>query len=125
MCFGSAFIASNQSASFKVRKVYLTQHPTSALTIKISPANATKVLQDEEEQVAYEVQEEEGEVAPASDITYKREYQLYKLSDYLGQKKSLSLNYDTNMQIDIFTGEGEKLATFTVNGLDEIANSEL
>lgn len=29
------------------------------------------------------------------------------------------------MQIEIFTGEGEKLATFTVNGLDEIASSEL
>jgi len=29
------------------------------------------------------------------------------------------------MKIDFFTGEGEKLATFTVNGLDEIANSEL
>ena len=27
MCFGSAFIASNSSASFKVRKVYLTVHP--------------------------------------------------------------------------------------------------
>jgi hypothetical protein len=27
MCFGSAFIAANSSASFKVRKVYLTQHP--------------------------------------------------------------------------------------------------
>lgn len=27
MCFGSAFIGSNSSASFKVRKVYLTQHP--------------------------------------------------------------------------------------------------
>jgi hypothetical protein len=47
------------------------------------------------------------------------------VSDYLGQKKSLTLNYDTNMQIDIFTGEGEKLATFTVNGLDEIASSDL
>jgi hypoxia up-regulated 1 len=27
MCFGAAFIAANSSASFKVRKVYLTQHP--------------------------------------------------------------------------------------------------
>jgi len=27
MCFGSAFIAANSSASFKVRKVFLTQHP--------------------------------------------------------------------------------------------------
>lgn len=125
MCFGAAFIASNQSASFKVRKVYLTQHPLSAISIKISPANESRVVQQEEEQVAYEAGEEEGEQAAPSGITYKREYQLYKMSDYLGQKKSLSLNYDTNMQIDILTGDGEKLATFTVNGLDEIANSEL
>lgn len=27
MCFGAAFIAANSSSSFKVRKVYLTQHP--------------------------------------------------------------------------------------------------
>ena len=28
MCFGATFVASNNSASVKVRKVYLTQHPT-------------------------------------------------------------------------------------------------
>lgn len=43
MCFGAAFIASNQSASFKVRKVYLTSHPTSSIYINISAANASKV----------------------------------------------------------------------------------
>lgn len=52
---------------------------------------------------------------------------MYKLSDYLGQKKSLSLNYDTNMRIDIYAGENdeEHLATFVINGLDEIAASDL
>jgi hypoxia up-regulated 1 len=48
MCFGSAFIASNSSASFKVRKVYLTQHPSQAFSIRISPANASRVPMDEQ-----------------------------------------------------------------------------
>lgn len=43
MCFGAAFIASNSSASFKVRKVYLTQHPAKPIQIHISPANASKI----------------------------------------------------------------------------------
>ncbi len=58
-------------------------------------------------------------------IQYERTYQLYKESDYLGQRKTLSLSYDTNMKIDVYAGpnagEGEKLATFTINGIDEIA----
>lgn len=41
MCFGAAFIASNSSASFKVRKVFLTQHPMNDITIEISPVNAS------------------------------------------------------------------------------------
>jgi len=48
MCFGSAFIASNSSASFKVRKVFLTQHPSTPFSIRISPANATKVVKSSE-----------------------------------------------------------------------------
>jgi len=50
------------------------------------------------------------------------------LTDYLGQRKTLNFNYDTNMKIDVFAGldsEGEHLATFTVNGIDEIAASDL
>ena len=42
MCFGSAFIASNSSASFKVRKIFLTQHPKHQISIEISPVNETK-----------------------------------------------------------------------------------
>jgi hypothetical protein len=86
MCFGAAFIASNQSASFKVRKVYLTQHPVKPLSIRISPANASKVSQegsaDEQETVSNEVNGGEDEpnqegAAPAqtaSGITYNRTY---------------------------------------------------
>ena len=50
------------------------------------------------------------------------------MSDILGQKKNLNINYDTNMKIDIYAGldsEGDHLATFTVNGIDEIAASDL
>lgn len=43
MCFGSAFIASNSSASFKVRKVFLTVHPITQFSIHITPLNYTKV----------------------------------------------------------------------------------
>ena len=37
MCFGAAYIASNSSSSFKVRKVYLTQHPQHDFKIEIKP----------------------------------------------------------------------------------------
>jgi len=50
------------------------------------------------------------------------------LTDYLGQRKTLNFNYDTNMKIDVYAGldsEGDHLATFTVNGIDEIAASDL
>ena len=37
MSFGAAFIASNSSANYKVRKVYLTQHPKYDIRIRMSP----------------------------------------------------------------------------------------
>lgn len=61
MCFGSAFIASNSSASFKVRKVYLTQHPTSALSIHITPANASNIPQQSEQETVSEDADTEQE----------------------------------------------------------------
>lgn len=136
MCFGSAFIASNSSASFKVRKVYLTQHPSTPFSIRITPLNATKVpakSDSEGETVSQDVEgneeESQKEVSNNSNgIQYERSFTLYKLSDYLGQKKTLNLNYDTNMKIDVYAGldsEGDHLATFTINGLDEIASSDL
>lgn len=68
MCFGSAFIAANSSASFKVRKVYLTQHPLNPITIHISPANASKVSQEstensEEETVSYDADNSQSETS--------------------------------------------------------------
>ena len=43
MCFGSAFIASNSSAQFKVRKVFLTQHPNFEISIGIAPLDLSRV----------------------------------------------------------------------------------
>lgn len=60
-------------------------------------------------------------------MVYERNYVLYKKSDFLGQKKSLSLSYDTDMKIDVYS-EGSsktKIATFTVKGIDSIASNEL
>jgi hypoxia up-regulated 1 len=129
MCFGSAFIASNSSASFKVRKVFLTQHPEVPFTIRISPANASRVIQNEDERddtISDAVSDEESNNT-SQGITYEKTFELYKKIDFLGQKKSLSITYDTNMKIEVFTtGEKEEqLATYTVNGIDEIADSEL
>jgi hypoxia up-regulated 1 len=50
MCFGSAFIASNSSASFKVRKVLLTQNPVSAISIHITPSNSSRVAESSKDQ---------------------------------------------------------------------------
>ena len=43
MSFGSAFIAANSSTSFKVRKVYLTQHPKYDIRVKVAPLNPEAV----------------------------------------------------------------------------------
>jgi hypoxia up-regulated 1 len=129
MCFGSAFIASNSSASFKVRKVLLTQHPVSPISIHITPANVSRIAETNQETVTQDADNQENSTEGTSNgIQYDRTYQLYKIGDYLGQRKTLSLTYDTNLKIDVYSGEdsdGEHLATFTVNGIDEIADSEL
>jgi hypothetical protein len=55
-------------------------------------------------------------------------YTLYKFTDYLGLRKTFNFNYDRNMKIDVYAGldsEGDRLATFTVNGIEEIAASDL
>lgn len=75
MCFGSAFIASNSSASFKVRKVFLTQHPDYAIEIEISPLDESK------SQTSSKTDEEEEEESP---IAYNRNYVIYKKTDFLG-----------------------------------------
>lgn len=74
MCFGSAFIASNSSESFKVKKIFLTQQSQTGITVKIQRQNETSEIDPE--------------------INYDRENVLFKATDYMGLKKTFSLTYD-------------------------------
>lgn len=52
------------------------------------------------------------------------------MSDFLGQKKSLSFVYDTDMKIEVFQelpdgANREKLATFIVNGVEDVAINDV
>lgn len=78
MCFGSAFIASNSSSSFKVRKVFLTQHPHHAFKIEIKP-----IVPVEPSEIEVDTPKEDGEEGEKP-VSYEKEVVLYKKSDYLG-----------------------------------------
>ena len=62
-------------------------------------------------------------------MQYTKTYQLYKTTDFLGQKKSLTLTYDTDMKIDIHLdhvdGTKEHISTFNVSGIDEVAKNDI
>ena len=93
MSFGAAFIASNSSQSFKVRKVYLTQHPKYDIRVKIQPLDQEFAELSRAEAAKSENSDEEDD----DTIVYEKETVLYKRSDYLGQKKTIHLYYDVNM----------------------------
>lgn len=135
MCFGAAFIASNSSSSFKVRKVYLTQHPSREIQIKITPLNELgATLEDVSAEVEADVDVdaenavEQKEVADDA-ITYEKDLVLYKRTDFLGQKKTIALTYDRAMKIDAYALNGddtsEHLATFELKDLDEICSNDI
>lgn len=114
MCFGSAFIASNSSSSFKVRKVYLTQHPTFEYRLEISTLEALPEDFD----------------AAESEITYTKDFTLFKSSDYLGAKKTIALSYDKNMLIKVFakhqdSEDEELLAEYTLDEIEGIASNDV
>jgi len=68
MCFGAAFIAANNSASFKVRKVYLTHHPRFSYKVQIRPLSEENLPEPVE-----------------GGISYSKDIVLYKPNvDYLG-----------------------------------------
>jgi len=50
MCFGSAFIASNSSSSFKVSQILMTNKCKYSVKMKISPLNESETLSVEEQQ---------------------------------------------------------------------------
>lgn len=49
MCFGSAFLGSNSTTSFKVGKVLLTQNIDYDIKAVISPLNASESIPSEED----------------------------------------------------------------------------
>ena len=110
MCFGAAFIASNSSSSFKVRKVYLTQHPLHDYRIELKPLWDEAIPED-------------------SEISYTKKTTLFKSStDYLGQKKTINVSYDKAMQVDVFAVDKdseEHIATYKLEELGEIAKNEV
>ena len=110
MCFGSAFIAANSSSSFKVRKVYLTQHPSFEYRMQIS-------------------QLEPADVSGSEEITYNKDFTLFKTSDYLGAKKTISMSYDRNLKIDVYAvyaqADEQHLATYILDEITDIAKNEI
>lgn len=124
MSFGSAFIASNSSASFKVRKVYLTQHPKYDIKVNFKPMDAEAAdVKKQAAAVAAEGQETEDEP-----IEYEKETVLYKRSDYLGQKKTIHLAYDVNMLIEATAvwpcGHEEELIRFELADLGKLIDDQ-
>ena len=123
--FGAAFIASNSSAAFKVRKVYLTTHPRYDIRVKISPLDPE--VAEAKRQAASESSADSGEDEDA--IVYDKETVLYKQSDYLGQKKTIHLFYDVNMRIEATAlhpdGSEEELAVFELQDIDKIMEKEV
>jgi hypothetical protein len=57
MCFGSAFLGSNSSSSFRVGKVLMTQMPDFDVQIKLEPLRADAVVTTKEEQTAEGIEE--------------------------------------------------------------------
>jgi hypoxia up-regulated 1 len=122
MSFGSAFIASNSSAAFKVRKVYLTQHPQYDIRVKMTPYDPT--VADLKKQAALDSGEAEDDR-----IVYEKETVLYKRSDYLGQKKTIHLAYDVAMKIEATAlhpdGTEEELMVFGLTDIDNIMDKDV
>ena len=112
MCFGAAFIAANSSSSFKVRKVYLTQHPQFEYRIEIRP-------------MVEQNQTSSGE----SEITYSKNLTLFKKTDCLGAKKTVALNYDKNMKVDVFAvhenKQEELISTYLLDDLEDISENSI
>jgi hypoxia up-regulated 1 len=113
MCFGSAFIASNSSSAYKVKHVFLTQNPKYDVHVKITALNEEDALSEDEQKL---LGAEEDEI-----IKYTQEFRLFNTTDYIGKSKGLSLNYDKDMKIELFSavGDGEKtlIDTFIIDNI--------
>ena len=118
MCFGSAFIGSNSTTSFKVGKVLLTQNPTFDVKLALSPLWSTDARSEED-------QRSEG-LEEADLIQYNQELRLFNTSDYYGKSKAMTMNYDADMKLELYkipkgaaldTEEAELLETFKLDDL--------
>jgi hypoxia up-regulated 1 len=113
MCFGSAFIASNSSSAYKVKHVFLTQNPKYDVHVKITALNEEDALSEDEQKL---LGAEEDEI-----IKYTQEFRLFNTTDYIGKSKGLSLNYDKDMKIELFSAvdDGEKtlIDTFIIDNI--------
>jgi len=120
MCFGSAFLGSNSSSSFRVGKVLMTQKPDFDVKMVITPLRADTVITTKEEQAAEGI--EEGDM-----VDYKQDLLLFNRSaDYLGKSKAMTMAYDVDMKIELFRGDdGELLETFELDDLKKMYQEEM
>lgn len=138
MCFGSAFIVSNFTSSFKVKHFYLTQHPKYDVQIKISPlsGDAPEVSQVDGTESVEVSDGGDGEDGEAQDmINYYREVTLFSREHYLGQRKTMNIVYDRGMKIEAtalhYGDDGEtvireeELVVFKLPELDDIAEYDV
>lgn len=67
-------------------------------------------------------------------VNYDRTHILFRNTDYLGLKKSLSLTYDQDMKIEVFKGElavegnvsdQELMATFDISGISSLKDNHV
>ena len=120
MCFGSAFIGSNSTMSFKVASVMLTQNPDYEVRMVIEPMDAADAMSEEDQR---------AEGAEDEDIIkYNQELKLFNSSDYYGKSKGLTMSYNKNMRVKFYkspiesdeeTANLELLDTFEFNDLKD------
>lgn len=102
MAFGATFIATNSSSAYHMRKIYLTQHPSHDYRISITPIINETDEANKTEEVTPPPPAEGTEEPKEKEIKYEKEVVLYKTDkDYLGQKKTIQLTYDKNMQVEV------------------------
>lgn len=120
MCFGSAFIGSNNTMSFKVASVMLTQKPDYQVRMVIEPMDPADALSEEDQR---------AEGAEDEDIIrYSQDIRLFNDTDYMGKSKGLTMVYNKNMRVKFYRSplgsevpieEQELLDTFELDDLKE------
>jgi len=117
MCFGAAFIGSNLTSNYKVASVLLTHKPDFDVVLKIAPIKPEEAL-TEADQKALGIEESDL-------VKYLQEFTLFNATqDYYGKSKSLTMNYDKNMRLQLFRGE-ELLDEFLLKDIEEQIKLEM